>query len=330
MGVDATRAAATPAPPPRQLDYNAILIRRDDFTPELATFHIRYDEPLATDRPFVPGQYVALGLNNEARPELGSVRRSMSIASAPEQQEALEFYIRFVKHPASDNPFTHLLWRLKEGDRIYMTRKPVGKFTLGHTVGEQPARVRLCISAGTGLAPFLAMARSATIRDPKADLGGFVLIHAASYPADLCYADELTRYADRNGLRYFGSVSRPNEAPGWTGDTGRAEDYFLPERLEELEARAGLRPGELAPPVAGALVCGLQGTIARCIERLARRGFVPFHRRIRNALSLGDEPPPSLWWEQYDAEPVIDLKNAQGVAALKRALESAIARQGIQ
>ncbi|HEX5419903.1 MAG TPA: hypothetical protein VFY39_07875 [Gammaproteobacteria bacterium] len=309
----------------RLLDYNATLIRRDDFTPELSTFHIRYDEPLDAEPAFLCGQYVALGLNNEAKPALGSVRRSMSIASAPEQKSRLEFYIRFVRHPASDNPFTHLLWPIKEGGRIYVTRKPAGKFTLGETFREDDSRAVLCVSAGTGLAPFLSMLRSLRMKDPSADMRRFILIHGASYPADLCYADELLGYAEQNGLHYFRSISRPQEAPGWTGDTGRAEDYFLPGRLEDFEARAGMRTGELTPRRAGVLVCGLQGTIARCIERLASRGFIPFHRRLRRALGVADDSPPSLWWEQYDAEPVIDLKSEEAVAALKSELERGLA-----
>jgi ferredoxin/flavodoxin---NADP+ reductase len=311
---------------PKRLTYNATLTRRVDFSSKLAAFHVRYDEPLDGDPTFTPGQYVALGLNNESRPELGSVRRSMSLASAPEQKDAFEFYIRLVESPESENPLTHLLWAMKEGDRVFMTRKPVGKFTLRDTVGESPSRVHVYVAAGTGLGPFLSMIRSRKLRDANSDMSRIVLIHAASYPADLCYADELSRCAAENGLRYFRSVSRPKEAPEWTGDTGRAEDYFLAERLEDFERRAGFRPGELTPHAAGVLVCGLQGTIARCVERLAPRGFVPFHRKIRRVLGLGVEVPASLWWEQYDTEPVIDIGNEEDVAGLRRDLGAGLAR----
>ena len=57
--------------PPKPLAYNAELVRRDDFTTELTTFHVRYDQPLGDDdKVFLPGQYVAIGLNNDERPEL--------------------------------------------------------------------------------------------------------------------------------------------------------------------------------------------------------------------------------------------------------------------
>jgi ferredoxin--NADP+ reductase len=310
--------------PPKPLAYNAVLLQRDDFTPELTTFHVRYDQPLAGDeRPFVPGQYVAIGLNNVEKPELGSVRRSMSICSAPEQREKYEFYIRFVKHPESDNPLTHLLWKMKEGDRIFMTRKPVGVFTIADTVGEGDERWRLYVAAGTGLAPFVSFVRSEHLRGGKVDLGRTILLHGASYPADLCYREELESYARDYGLHYFRSISRPKETPDWTGDTGRVEDYLLPERLEELERRVGLAPGTFTPATCGVLICGLQGTIGQTIIRLAKRGFIPDNRRIRKALEVPEELPPHVWWEQYDNTPVIDLEDAALVATLKEQLRGA-------
>src|SRR5687767_11373047 len=130
--------------PPKPLTYNATLVRRDDHTSELTTFHVRYDQPLQEAERFVPGQYVAIGLNNLEKPEVGSVRRSMSLASAPEEHDAYAFYVRFVKQPESDNPLTHLLWKMRVGDGIFMTRKPVGKFTIEDTTGDDE-RLKICV-----------------------------------------------------------------------------------------------------------------------------------------------------------------------------------------
>jgi ferredoxin--NADP+ reductase len=309
--------------PPKPLAYNAELVRRDDFTAELTTFHVRYDQPLGDDKPFLPGQYVALGLNNTDKPELGSVRRSMSILSAPEQREVFEFYIRWVKHPESDNPLTHLLWKMNVGDRIFMTRKPVGVFTVKDTVGEGDPRWQIYVAAGTGLAPFVSMVRSIHLRDDRADMSRIVLLHGASYPADLCYKEELEGYASQHGLHYFRTISRPKEAPDWTGDTGRVEEYFRPEKLVALEERLGLQAGALRPDNAGVLICGLQGTIAETITRLIPRGFIPDNRRIRKALGVPEEKPAHTWWEQYDNTPVIDIDNAELVARLSGELKAA-------
>lgn len=309
---------------PKVLAYNATLVRRDDFTAELTTFHVKYDAPMPGEGPaFVPGQYVALGLNNVEVPEKGSVRRSMSILSAPEQRDVYEFYIRWVKHPESDNPLTHLLWKMKDGDKIFMTKKPVGVFTVKDTVGETDPRWRLYVAAGTGLAPFVSMLRSEHLRDPKADMSKTVLLHGASYPADLCYWEELEGYAKQHGLHYFRTCSRPKEAPDWKGDAGRVEEYFKPDKLVELERKLGLDAGALTPRTCGVLICGLQGTIAETIQRLAPRGFVPDNRRIRKALEVPDDMPAHVWWEQYDTTPVIDVNDPALIARLSGELRAA-------
>jgi NAD(P)H-flavin reductase len=304
---------------PKPLEYNATLVKREDHTAELATFHVRYDEPLGQS--FEPGQYVAIGLNNVDKPELGSVRRSMSIASAPEQKDVFEFYIRWVKVPESDNPLTHLLWKSKVGDRIFMTRKPVGKFTLKDTLAPGDKRICLLVAAGTGLAPFVSMVRSMKLRDANADMSRLVIFHGASYPADLGYRAELESYQKENGLKYLPSVSRPTD--DWQGTRGRVEDFFLPDRLHELEKELKVDVGSLTSRTAATLICGLQGTIARCIERLACRGFVPFDRKIRKALELEDAVASSMWWEQYDTTPVVDIDNPEVVSALRRDLAAA-------
>jgi len=309
----------------KKLVYNATLIERIDLTPALAIFKIRPDEPIAADPAFIPGQYVTLGLNNEEQPELGSVQRPMSIASAPEEGDVLEFYIRYVSHPESDNPLTHLLWKTRADDRIFLRPRAVGRFTLVDTVGADDPRLKLCVAAGTGLAPFTSFVRSEVLRDPDADLSGYAVLHGASYPADLGYREELEELARANRLRYRSSVSRPKEAPEWQGDVGRVEDYFLAERLEETETSLGFEPGGLRPEAAAIFICGLQGTIGATITRLIGRGFVPDNRKLRRALDVPEEVASSLFFEQYDTTPVIDVDNPDVMASLRARLREALA-----
>lgn len=310
----------------KPLEYNATIIGRYNCTKLLSVFKIRHDEPNAKIPGFVPGQYVALGMNNVEKPELGSVRRSMSLASAPEEQDGLDFYIRYVNHPESPNPLTHLLWKTEVGDPVFMTHKPVGKFTLPDTMGMEDPRFKILVAAGTGLAPFVSMARSEVLRDPKADLSKWVIMHGASYPGDLGFTEELVRYRDENGLHYMPTVSRPAEAPDWKGDSGRVEDYFKEDRLGELESRLGLKDGELTPKTAGILICGLQGTIAKTIMRMVGRGFVPDHRRIRGALAAPEDASATIWWEQYDKTPVIDVHDEELVGRLSGELAAGLSR----
>jgi ferredoxin--NADP+ reductase len=310
----------------KPLEYNATLAERIDLTDALSIFRVKPDQ-MPTERPwFVPGQYCVLGLNNTAKPELGSVRRSMSIASAPEDDGPVEFYIRWVAKPESENPFTHLLWKIKAGDRMYMRAVAAGVFTVKDTVGVDDPRLRVMVAAGTGSAPFVSMVRSELRRNPNADLSRWVLLHGASYPADLGYRDELARMIAEHKLKYWGTVSRPKEAPDWKGDSGRVEAFFEGARLDDLEKRLGLPPGGFTPKHVVVYICGLTGTITGTVIPLIDRGFVPDFKRIREALGVPATAKDSVFYEQYDTEPVINIKDAAVVEPLKARMQAALAK----
>src|SRR4051812_23781236 len=310
----------------KPLEYNATLVERVDVTDALTLFRIQPDQP-PTDRPwFTPGQYCVLGANNEEKPELGSVRRSMSIASAPEDDGPVEFYVRWVAKPESENPLTHLLWKIKQGDRMYMRAVAAGVFTVKDTIGVDDPRIRVLVAAGTGSAPFVSMIRSELRRNPSADLSKWVLLHGASYPADLGYRDELMGLVETHNLKYWGTVSRPKEAPDWRGDTGRVESFFDGARLDDLEKRLGLPPGGFSPKNVVIYICGLTGTITGTIVPLIDRGFVPDFKRIREALGVPAEVKDSVFYEQYDTEPVINIKDPNVVEPLRARMQAALAK----
>ncbi len=310
----------------KALEYNATLAERIDLTDALAVFRVQPDSPPEVRPWFVPGQYCVLGANNLEQPELGSVRRSMSIASAPEDPGPVEFYVRFVTKPDSANPLTHLLWKVQRGERLYMRSVAAGVFTVKDTIGVADPRLRVMVAAGTGSAPFVSMLRSELRRNPQADLSSWVLLHGASYPADLGYRDELLGYVRDHGLKYFGTISRPKAAPDWTGDVGRVEAFFEPERLPDLEARLGLPPGGFTPANAVIFICGLTGTITGTLIPLFDRAFIPDFKRIREALGVPPEAKDSVFYEQYDTEPVIDVKDPSVVEPLRERMQAALAR----
>jgi ferredoxin--NADP+ reductase len=311
----------------KALEYNATLTERIDVTDALTLFRITPDTP-PDERPwFVPGQYCVLGLNNAAKPELGSVRRSMSIASAPEDAGPTEFYIRWVAKPESDNPLTHLLWNIQAGARIYMRAVAAGVFTVKDTVGVDDPRIRVMVAAGTGSAPFVSMVRSEVRKNPAADLSKWVLLHGTSYPGDLGYRDELHQLVECNHLKYWGTVSRPKEAPDWKGDTGRVEAFFDGARLDDLERRLGLPRGGFTPDNVVIFICGLTGTITGTVLPLIDRGFIPDFKRIREALGVPTELAASVFYEQYDTEPVINVKDPGVVEPLRARMQAALARR---
>jgi len=312
------------------LEYNATLVAREDLEPTLAIFRLEPDDKTRPEGPwFVPGQYMTIGMNREVKegeddPRPHSVRRPMSIASAPEDRDNVEFYIRKVGTPESDLPLTHVMWDIKVGDRMFCRPVPVGHFTIPGTVGDDDKRLKLCVAAGTGMAPFISIARSRVRRDPKARLDDIAIVHGASYPSSLGYREECEALAKTNGLRYLPAVSRPGA--DWKGWKGRAESIVEAARLAEFEEAIGLKEGELVPQNVAVLICGLQGTIANTIIGLLGRGFVPDNKKLRRALEVDEALPATVFWEQYDNTPVIDVKNAELVADLRRQLHGALAK----
>lgn len=316
------------------LEYNATLTGRIDLEPTLAIFRVKPDEIKRRDGTtkgpwFVPGQYLTIGMNREVvegedDPRPVSVRRPMSIASAPEDEDEVEFYIRYVNHPESDLPLTHVMWPIEVGQRMYVRAVATGKFTLRDTVGEDDRRLKVMVAAGTGLAPFICIARSRLRQDPDARLDDLAILHGASYPSSLGYREELEAMARDHGLRYVSTISRPHEVEGWAGATGRVEALFDSDKIADTEQRLGLPVGGLRPDAATVLICGLQGTIANTITSLIPRGYVPDHRRIRRALEVGESVPATIYWEQYDTDPVIDVKDEAVMKPLREQLHAAL------
>jgi ferredoxin--NADP+ reductase len=310
----------------KPLAYNATVVERADLTEALAVFRLRPDT-LPKKRPwFTAGQYCVLGLNNVARPELGSVQRPMSIASPPERDDSLEFCIRRIDRPQSANPLTHLLWGLRNDDRIYMRTVAAGVFTIKDTVGSADPRIRVMVASGTGLAPFISMVRSEVARNPDADLSKWVLLHGVSGPADLSYRRELLQLSAINHLKYWGTISRPADAPAWTGDVGRVESFFDPIRLSDLEERLGLPAAGFTPGKVVVFVCGLTGTIANTIVALIDRGFVPGSEPIRKALGVPPSVKTGLFFEDYAGEPVLDIGDPAVVEPLRLRMRDAMVK----
>ena len=73
-------------------------------------------------------------------------------------------------------------------------------------------------------------------------------------------------------------------------------------------------------------ICGLTGTITGTIVPLIDRGFVPDFKRIREALGVPADTKDSVFYEQYDTEPVINIKDTAVVEPLKARMQAALAK----
>ena len=283
---------------------NATLVERIELDPTLAIFRIRPDAvPVPGEAWFLPGQYVTIGT--------GGIQRAYSIASEPDERRWLEFYVRYARDPATETPLTHMLFKLAAAGRLHLGEKIAGRFTLERTGAGEDDRVRLLVAAGTGLAPFVSMVRRAERAGDRGLLSRLAVLHGVSHPHELAYRDVLADAASRFGLIYLQTVSRHAEHPEWQGLKGRVESLLDPGRIAELDLR---------PERTVVYVCGFKDTIAGSIRRLIGRGYVPEDRRLRRLLGIADAAKSSLFFEQYDLEPIFDPTDEALIAVLRASL----------
>ena len=125
---------------------------------------------------FRSGEFVMIGLPGEGRPLL----RAYSIAS-PAYSDELEFLS--IKVP--DGPLTSRLQKIQPGDPVYLGRKPTGTLVADALT---PGRRLFMLSTGTGLAPFLSLARDPDIYDR---FNQIVIVHCVRQVSDLAFREEL-------------------------------------------------------------------------------------------------------------------------------------------
>ncbi len=126
---------------------------------------------------FSNGHFTMIGLRVDGKPLL----RAYSIVSA-NYEEQLEFLS--IKVP--DGPLTSRLQHIKPGDKIVVGRKPTGTLLIDYLL---PGKRLYLLGSGTGLAPFLSVAR-----DPETyeRFEKVILVHGVREVAELCYRDYLT------------------------------------------------------------------------------------------------------------------------------------------
>lgn len=153
---------------------------------------------------FRSGEFVMIGLPGEdgAKPVL----RAYSIAS-PSYAEELEFFSIKV----ADGPLTSRLQKIEVGDQILMAKKPVGTLVLDAL---KPGKRLYLLGTGTGLAPWLSVARDPDVYDAFETV---VVAHCVREVKDLAYkalfetelpADEIFGEVATNQLRYLPTVTR--------------------------------------------------------------------------------------------------------------------------
>ncbi len=211
---------------------------------------------------FRSGEFVMIGLPglDGGKPIL----RAYSIAS-PSYAETLEFFSIAV----ADGPLTSRLQKIEPGDQILMAKKPVGTLVLDAL---QPGRRLFLLGTGTGLAPWLSVARDPDVYDAFEQV---VVAHCVREVRDLAYrelfetelpADEVFGELATNQLTYLPTVTRePFERQG------RITDLITSGRLFR---DAGLDQGVFDPESDRVMLCGSMHMIKDVAAILEAQGMV--------------------------------------------------------
>jgi ferredoxin--NADP+ reductase len=256
----ASLIAAAPARPEPSAAYtveDVLWVRR--WTDRLFSF--------ALSRPasfrFRSGEFVMVGLP-AAPGEKKPVLRAYSIAS-PSWAEELEFLSIVV----DDGPLTSRLQHVQPGDPMLLGRKPTGTLVLDAL---KPGRRLFLIGTGTGLAPWLSVAR-----DPDAyeRFERVIVTHTVRGAADLAYRDlfeqeifedELIGELARAQLSYYPTVTRePFKHPGRITERILSGACF---------ADLGLDQARFDPEHDRVMLCGSMAMIKETAALLESHGLV--------------------------------------------------------
>ncbi len=254
---------------------NAAITHRIDINSGLAIFRV---VPEGWELPdFIPGQYAALGLPPEARRVEGSdpdaenrgtgalIKRAYSITSSSVAKEHIEFYISLVPSGA----LTPRLFALRPGERIWMSPKFTGMFTLDRV---PPDKHVVFVATGTGIAPYMSMIRTHLANEAERR---FAVLHGARNSRDLGYRAELVYTKQRHkNFAYIPVISEPeNELQPWRGPTGFLQDFWV---TRPLDRPWGFRP---SPEHTHVFLCGNPLMIQNMLPVLAGEGFKEHTKR---------------------------------------------------
>ncbi len=206
---------------------------------------------------FINGHFTMIGLRVNDKPLL----RAYSIAS-PNYEDHLEF----LSIKVEEGPLTSRLQHIQVGDTIVVGRKPTGTLVVDYL---RPGKRLYLLSTGTGLAPFMSIAR-----DPETyeKFEQVILVHGVRTVDELAYHDLILDHLPNHEflgdmiasqLLYYPTVTREDFR-----NVGR-----IPALIESGKLFSDLGIPPLDPAVDRAMICGSPGMLKELKHLLESRGF---------------------------------------------------------
>jgi len=266
----------------KDLPLNAVVAQRIEVSPGLMILRV---VPDGWDLPdYKAGQFTVLGLpGTAARHEFSDpeapmenpdklIRRAYSVSSASATKQYIEFYITMVRSGA----LTPRLFALDPGERVFLSPKFSGMFTLDMT---RPDTNLILLSTGTGLAPYMSMLRDSL---PCNSDRHYVVVHGAHHSWDLGYRSELNTIENVcSNFTYIPAITSPEEEHiPWGGETGFIQDLW---KRGVIQSKSGLTP---TPDDTHVFLCGNPGMIESMVLNLAEEGFMEHSKKTPGQVHL--------------------------------------------
>ena len=224
----------------------------------------------AVERPasfrFRSGEFVMIGLPGEptgdGKPPK-PVMRAYSIAS-PSWAEELEFLS--IKVPGG--PLTGRLQAVEPGDQLYLGKKPTGTLVLDALLG---GKRLFLLSTGTGLAPFLSVARDPDVYERFEQV---VIVHGTRRVDDLACREMLEARLADDPLVSEQAATQFHYLPAVT-----REDFHTTGRIPALIESGRLFQGlegdaRFDPENDRVMLCGSTAMIREIAAMLEQQGLV--------------------------------------------------------
>ncbi|TVQ86065.1 MAG: ferredoxin--NADP reductase [Chromatiaceae bacterium] len=219
-----------------------------------ALYSLQVDAPLPA---FRAGQYVKIALDVDG----ARVGRPYSLVNAPHERP-LEFYFNEIP----EGPLTPRLSDLCPGDRVWVSAKPSGVFTLDNLV---PRRHLWMLATGTALGVYLSMLKTP---DPWARFERVILVHGARNAGELAYGETIAaiQAAHEDSFTFIAALTRDVSE---TALQGRVTTLLT---SGALQAAAG---ADITPDNSHLMLCGNSAMIKDVRAWLEARGM---HRHKRH------------------------------------------------
>ena len=199
-------------------NYRVKLVKREEVA--VGTMAFYFEKPAGFQ--FKPGQYLDVILINPPEKDDEGIARSLSIASAPFEEE-LMFATRM-----RDTAFKRVLKTMALGTEVEM-EGPYGSLVL-HNNASRPA---MLVAGGIGITPFRSMVvQAAQTRLPHR----IILLYSNRRPEDAAFLEELLKLQSLNvNFALIGLMTDMDKSQRhWKGEKGRLSAEVLMRHSKQL------------------------------------------------------------------------------------------------